>query len=96
MAEALKSMPYEPRWHWRNTRGIYLGFGVRPLTWRRSLVKETDVYCWSISASFGPFGFAFLVDHGNCSSENRFDAWLGLSEIETYARALKYEGRVDD
>lgn len=83
------------RWHWRNCRNIGFNFGFYLLQWRLSVWRDSDVNGLDRSIAVGPFRFTLHADIGNCSSENRFEAWLGLSEGEAYRRALKYEGRVE-
>lgn len=86
----------EPRWHWRNCRSIGVSVNFFPLTWRFGFERDADVYGGDWRLMLGPMGFVLHANIGNSSSENRFEAWRGLSEIEAWNRACKYEGINDD
>ncbi len=79
----------EPNWTWKNCRDI--GFSVHfwPLTWRFGFERDVDVYGGDWRLSLGPLLVVMSANIGNCSSENRFEAWLGLSQHEAYERASK-------
>ncbi|MDQ0510948.1 hypothetical protein [Ancylobacter amanitiformis] len=85
----------EPRWHWRNCRDIGFSAHLFPLTWHFGFEKDADVYGGNWRLGLGPIGFTLHASIGHCSSENRFEAWLGMSESEAWERACKYEGRAD-
>ena len=85
----------EPRWHWRNCRDIGISAHFFPLTWRFGFERDADVYGGDWRLMLGPLGFVLHANIGNSSSENRFEAWRGLSDHEAYERACKYEGRAD-
>lgn len=82
----------EPRWHWRNCRsiGVSLHFWVWP--WAFGVFREEDVYGGERGVHFGPLGFNVHYSIGNCSSYG-LDRFTGLSEVEAFSRALRYEGR---
>jgi hypothetical protein len=82
----------EPRWHWRNCRDIGVSIGVFPLTWRFGIEKDFDVYGGSCVLSFGPLYVELHANIGNPSSDNRFEAWRGLSLEEAWERARRFEG----
>lgn len=79
----------EPSWTWRNCREIGFAFHFWPLTWRLRFERYVDVYAGEWKWSLGPFMFVIYASIGNVSSENSFEAWLGLSEHKAYERAEK-------
>lgn len=81
-----------PGWHWRNCRDIGISVHFFPLSWRLGFVREADVYGGDWAVEVGPLIFTLHANIGNCSSANRFEAWLGLSEAEAYERASRFEG----
>ncbi|MCW1844196.1 hypothetical protein [Prosthecomicrobium hirschii] len=85
-------MPSEPRWHWRNCRDIGIGVQFWPLMWKLGAVRDTDVYGGEWRLDLGPFTLIVFANIGNCSSENRFEAWRGLSLEEAWNRAIRFEG----
>lgn len=85
-----------PGWHWRNCRSIGVTFSFFPLSWRFGFERDADVFGGNWRLTLGPIDFCLHACIGNSSSDNRFEAWLGLSEIEAWNRACKYEGINDD
>ncbi|MFG1304211.1 hypothetical protein V5F34_08730 [Xanthobacter autotrophicus] len=83
----------EHRWHWRNCRDIGLSVQFWPLSWNLRAVRDADVFGGQWQLDIGPFAFVLHANIGNHSSENRFEAWRGLSEAEAYERAARFEGR---
>lgn len=74
------------RWHWRNLRDFGFSLHFWPLTWRWGFKQEADIYGGQWIANVGPLALIFHANIGNASSENRFEAWRGLSEAEAYER----------
>ena len=82
---------------WRNCRDIGLAIHFWPLTWRFGFRRTADLYGGEWSISVGPICLTLSANIGNCSSENRFEAWLGLSEAEAAEcaeRAIRARGQV--
>lgn len=84
-------MQSEPGWHWRNCRDIGMSIHLFPLSWRFGFERNADVYGGNWRLSLGPVDIILHANIGNCSSENRFEAWLGLSQSEACDRALRFE-----
>lgn len=78
-------------WHWRNCRDIGFSIHFWPLTWRFGIERYVDVYGGEWKLNLGPIMFVVDAGIGNCSSENRFEAWLGLSQMEAEERASRFE-----
>jgi hypothetical protein len=85
-----------PGWHWRNCRSIGVSVSFFPLSWRLGFERDADVFGGNWRLTLGPIDFCLHACIGNSSSDNRFEAWLGLSEVEAWNRAGKYEGINDD
>ena len=85
-----------PGWHWRNCRSIGISVSFFPLSWRLGFERDADVFGGNWRLTLGPLDFSLHACIGNSSSDNRFEAWLGLSEVEAWNRACKYEGINDD
>lgn len=86
----------EPRWHWRNCRDVGVSVQFFPLSWRFGFERSADVYGGDWRLLVGPLWFVLHANIGNVSSENRFEAWLGLSASEVWDRANRYEGTRHD
>lgn len=82
----------EPAWHWRNCRSIGFGLHLWIWPWALGVDRDDDVYGGQMTLAIGPFGFSLHYSVGNCSSYG-LDRFTGLSEVEAYERACKYEGR---
>jgi len=82
----------ELRWHWRNCREIGFTAQFYPLYWRLRALREVGVCGGQWWVNIGPFIFTLSANIGNASSENRFEAWLGLPEEEAIKRAVRLEG----
>lgn len=81
------------KWHWRNCRDIGFSIHFWPLTWRFGFERDADVYGGDWRLQLGPIMFTLSANIGNCSSENRFEAWRGLSEVEAVDRANMFEAK---
>lgn len=81
----------EPGWHWRNCRslGFSLHFWLWP--WAFGVGRSEDVYGGERYLHFGPLSFNLHYSVGNVSSYG-LDRFTGLSDVEAYDRALRYEG----
>jgi len=80
----------EPRWHWRNCREIGISVQFWPLSWQLGIDSGADVFGGEWRINLGPLMVALHANIGNCSSDNRFKAWIGLSEAEAYERAARF------
>ena len=80
----------EPGWHWRNCRDVGVSVHLFPLSWHFGFQRDADLYGGDWRLGLGPIGVTLHANIGNVSSENRFEAWLGLSQTEAYERAVRY------
>lgn len=87
-------MEEEPEigWCWRNCRSFGIGVIFLVWPWRFGLHKADNVYEGCRGLCFGPLALHLEYGIGNCSSENRLEAALSLSELEAWERALKCHG----
>lgn len=81
----------EPRWHWRNCRSIGLRVEIWLWPWHFGLYREDDVYGGGRFVNIGPLTIGLQYSIGNVSSDG-LDRFTGLSDIEAYERAERWEG----
>lgn len=80
-----------PRWHWRNCRSLGLSVHFWLWPWQFGFYRDDDVYGGAQYFNLGPLVFGLHFSIGNCSA-NGLERFTGLSEIEAWKRACKWEG----
>jgi len=81
----------QPGWHWRNCRSLGFSLHLWLWPWAFGLFRHDDVYGGEMGIHLGPLGFNVHYSIGNCSSYG-LDRFTGLSEVEAYERAVRFEG----
>ena len=76
-------------WRWTNMRTLSFGVELHlaPWDWHLGWKSDSELGSFFGSVCVGPIAFQVYASIGNCSSENPFVAWFGLSEAEAAARA---------